>query len=84
MHEFFTAGWLHEINRQIAYPRGVVLAFELNDDVLPDGSRDDGTLVHGWHCVRLEAAGLVMPPFEAQLDRMLAFERHISEVRSGK
>jgi hypothetical protein len=84
MHEFFTCGWLHEINRQIAYPHGVVLALELNDDVLPDGTVDDGTLVHGWHCVPLESAGLVMPPFDARLDRMIAFQRHIAEVRAGK
>lgn len=75
MHEFFEVGWLHEINRQIAYPLGVVLGMELNDD------DDDGTLVHGWHCVPLDKAELVLPPLEERLKRMAAFDEHIRDVR---
>lgn len=81
MHEFFAAGWLHEINRRVAYPLGVVLGMSLNDDELDDGTRDDGTLVHGWQCVPYATSGLVIPPLDARIDRMAAFDTHIRDVR---
>lgn len=76
MHQFFEVGWLHEINRRVAYPLGVVLGMELNDH-----PGDDGTLVHGWHCVPLADAERLMPPLDVRLQRMSAFDEHIRKVR---
>lgn len=83
MHEFFDVGWLHEINRRIAAPLGVVLAMHLNDDPLPDGTVDDGTLVHGWHCIPIEAASIIQPTIEERLRRMAEFDAHIRDVRGS-
>lgn len=81
MHEFFEVGWLHEINRRVANPLGVHLGLYLNTDPLPDGTPDDGTLVHGWTCLPLGVEGPIVPTLQERVRLMAAFDAHIREVR---
>lgn len=82
MHEFFTLGWLNELNRKVANPEGVHVGMYLNADPLPDGTMDDGLLVHGWESIPLEhAQGLVIAPDDVAVELEAAWRHHVAEVR---
>lgn len=83
MRDFLACGWLHELNRLVAHPHGVHIAFWLDDDPRPDGTIGDGTVVLGWQVVPLEVAELVQPSPVDAAARLAAFRSHIAQIRGG-
>lgn len=81
MIEFVDHGWLQDYNERL-HDAGIPVrvAFWINDDPLPAGGVDDGTIAHGWESIPRVHTARVEPTDPQRVARRIAFRRDVDRV----